>query len=702
MQVVFALLVRGGVLRAIPLVFGVVAGLHCAVARAAGADVPASGTELRLDTVTITASPLSGGDDVSAATPVSVLRGDALRDAQRGNLGATLSGQPGVQSSAYGAGAGRPIIRGMDSSRVRIAEGGLGVGDVSAASPDHRVAADSFNAAQVEVLRGPAALLYGSGAIGGLVNVVPTRIPLERIDAPQLDAAVSAASAERETTTSFGMSAPAGRDFVWRAEGFRDVSGDYSIAKPLRAADGSIVAQDRLPNSAVTTQSGALGGSWFGDGLVRSLGVAVQRYESDYGIPNYADPVTIRLGRTRVESRAELVAPGNGWLGLFSGARVKAGHTEYGHAEISPDGSAGARFISQSNELRVELPQRQIGGLDGAVGASFEGGSVRGAGEGVLPRTNSSSAALFALERLRIGAMRYEAGARAEHTAYRVGEPGTDDIQPPDRSFNLVTGSGAAFWSPLAGQEIGLTATLSQRAPSVQELYFVGAHPATFAYEIGNADLGRERSRNLELSYAGRDGQWRWKTSAYENRFKGYIHGAFDGTNTAVEGDDGETESLANLRYRQDDARFRGAEAEAEWQGEAWRLRWWGDLVRAVLTSGPHAGENLPRIAPARLGTQVGWRKGRLDLTADIVGVLRQNRVSQSDIRDGEPESQTPGHVLVGLRAQWQPRTLDPDMTFWLAVRNLFDADARVATSFLKDRAPLAGRSVVVGARFGF
>ncbi|WP_085318080.1 TonB-dependent receptor [Derxia lacustris] len=710
---VFDVFPRAAMARALSLAFGLMAGVNGAAAlaaddaaagaggaassagRAAAAAAAGGSTQLQLDTVTITASPLGRDDELTQATPATVLRGDALRAAERGSLGATLANQPGVSSSAYGAGAGRPIIRGMDSSRVRIAENGLGVGDVSAASPDHRVAADSFNSPQIEVLRGPATLLYGSGAIGGLVNVVSTRIPLERPDAMQADVGVSSASAERDTTLSFGMTAPAGADMAWRAEGFRDASGDYSLAKPLRDASGRIVASDRLPSSGATTQSFALGGAWFGDGAVRNLGLAVQRYESDYGIPNYADPVTIQLGRTRIEARAELAPPGDGW---FERARIKAGHTEYGHAEVAPDGSTGARFISQSNELRVELPQRAIGGLDGAVGVSVDDGSVRGAGEGVLPRTTSNSLAVFALERLRAGPMRYEAGLRGERTAYRPGEAGEDGSQPPNRSFGLFSGSAAAFWSPLAGQELGVTATLSQRAPSVQELYFVGAHPATFAYEIGSAELGRERSRNLELSYAAHAGAWRWKTALYENRFSDYIHGDFDGSSTAL--DDGE--SLANLRYRQDDARFRGGEAEVEWQGEALRLRLWGDLVRAVLTSGPHAGDNLPRIAPARLGAQVGWRRDRFDLSADITGVFRQNHVSQYDIRDDAAEAPTPGYVLAGLRAQWRPLGANPDMTLFLALRNLLDADARVATSFLKDRAPLPGRSLVVGARFGF
>ena len=651
----------------------------------------ASATELT--PVVVSASPLSAQGELDLSLPASVLRGDALRQKEGTSLGATLANEVGVQSSAYGAGAGRPIIRGMDSARVLVTESGIGVADVSGASPDHRVAADTLNARQIEVLRGPATLLYGSGAIGGLVNVVQTRVPDQSIDRWQGNVNVRAASAEDEWSMAVDTQGPLGPSAVWRVEGFKVDSGDYRLAESLRDAEGNVWADRRLPNSQTRTEALSAGASWFA--TAGWLGAAVQHYSSDYGIPNPEEPVTIRLKRDRLDARSE-------WQldqGLISAVRWKASYTDYEHTEYEPSGDAGAHFTNQGVESRLELAHKPWAGWSGTLGVQIHSVTTEGAGEGVLPKTNGRSMALFAVEERRWDAWRVEAGARYEATRFDVKTDAS-----PDRRFDLFTGSLGAFWRLAPDTDVGLSVSRSQRAPAVEELYFVGAHPATFAYEIGNPDLKREQSVHIEWSLRRVAGPLQYRVAVFQDRFRDYIYGSFDGSTTDLVGEDGTVEeTLSNLAFRQDNARFRGIEAELKADlGAGWSVRPWGDLVRAVLTSGPHAGDNLPRIAPARLGLDIDYQTGAWKAGLSTTRVMHQNRVAAFDVRDDVPETSTAGYTLVGAHASWDFGRAGQARTVYLQARNLTNVSARVHTSFLKDYAPLAGRSIVLGMRMGF
>lgn len=646
----------------------------------------------QLAPVVVTASPFETRDAGDLTQPVSVLRGDRLREREGSNLGDTLSRELGVTSSAYGAGAGRPIIRGLDSSRVRITESGIGTADVSGASPDHRVAADTFNSDQVEILRGPSSLLYGSGAIGGLVNIVSKRIPLERHDDFEADVRLRGATADLERSGAFGLEAPLSASTMWRLEGFETRTGNYALAKPLRDADGNVVADRRLPNSQTDTHSVALGASTFLSGGAM-FGAAVQSYRSDYGIPDPNDPVDIELERTRVDARLDVPMP---WAG-FEALRVKASYTDYTHREVEGDGAEGARFTNHGVEARFELPHVAVAGWKGVFGAQLGDSQIRGTGEGLLPRTGSTNLALFAVEERRLDAWKFELGARGESQRYSVDEDDAVGARKPSHDFGLFSASGSAFYRLIAGIEAGATVSWSQRAPSADELYFEGAHPATFAYQIGDPNLRKEQSRNLELALRKNEGAVRWKVAVFENKFRDYIYGAFDGSTRDVLDDQGAVEdSLAVLRFRQDNARFRGAEAEASFgESTGFNARVWGDLVRAVLTSGPSDGADLPRISPARLGLDLGYRTASWNVFSSITRTFRQTRVAGFDIRNGEPEQATSGYTVLDVGVNYRVRYGTTDVVYSLQGRNLTDAEARVHTSYLKDLAPLPGRSVI-------
>lgn len=659
----------------------------------AWATAAAAQTPVPLDPVTVTADALQRSE-LEAQRPVNLLRDDALRLREATNLGDTLGRELGVQSSGYSPGAGRPIIRGLDAARVRIAESGLDVADVSGASPDHRVAADTLNARQVEVLRGPATLLYGSGAIGGLVNIVSERVPRSQARDFDAQATVRASSAERERAGAFDLAGPLTAVASWRIEGFRQKTGDYALAAPLRDENGDVIAADRLPNSATDTQAGAIGASWFGAQGSR-LGVAVQRYESDYGIPNPEDPVTIALRRSRYELHGDSGAA----LGPFAGLRSRLAVTEYKHTEFEPDGEPGATFTNRGAEGRVELPFTRAGGGRGAVGVQLAQMRVRGAGEGQLPRTETQRAALFLVEEHRRGALRFEFGARAERERHAVLEDYEDGSRAPRRAFSLVTLSAGGGWQPAAGWELTATLTSAQRAPAAEELYFLGAHPATFAFEVGDAQLRKEKSLNLDVGLRYGAGPWRAQASAFVNRVRDYIYGFFDGTTTDILDANGNIEeTLQNLFFTQADARLTGGELELAFgQRTGAQARLWADTVRARLVSGANAGAFLPRMPPSRLGLDLGWRTERSSLQLAIKRVFEQDRVSSFDLREGKPEAPTAGYTRIDVGAAVRLTRLP--VTLFMQGRNLTNEDIRIHTSFLKNLAPPPARSLWVGLR---
>lgn len=579
---------------------------------------------------------------------------------------------------------------------MRITESGLGVADVSSLSPDHRVAADTFNSQQVEVLRGPGTLLYGSGASGGLVNIVSQRIPQQRLSNFGAGLHLRGTTAERERLGALELQGPIGDGAAWRLEGFKQRTSDYELAEPLRDADGQVIADDKLPNSKTDTQSFASGLGFFGSGF--NVGAAVQRYESEYGIPNPEEPVTIDLKRTRTELQGDLTRP----FSIFTGLRTKFSYTDYEHTEFEPDGAAGARFTNKTAEGRIELPHRAIAGFTGVLGAQLQGGEIRGAGEGTLPETEQRLGALFAVEEQRFGQVRTEFGARYERARYKVQEDYEDGARAPSRTFDLYSASAGAAWEFARGFDVGGTLTYSQRAPTPEELYFVGAHPATFSFEVGDPSLRKERAVNLDVSLRKTAGPVRGKVSLFANRVRDYIYGSFDGSTTDELDEDGEVEeSLSNLFYWQDDVRFRGAEAELEFgERRGPQARVWGDTVRAKLTSGINNGANLPRISPSRFGVDLGWQAEIWSAQVAVMRVLEQDRTASFDLRDGEPETTTPAYTRVDLSFVVSIPTGAMPIKLYAQVRNLTDENMFVHTSFLKEFAPLPGRSYWLGLRW--
>ncbi len=629
---------------------------------------------LKVDKVIVTASPFADQDELQAVQPSMVITRDALTRDRAASLGDTLTTQAGVQSSSFGPGASRPVIRGLDGPRVKTAENGVGTMDVGTISPDHAVSAEVLGARQIEILRGPATLLYGSGAIGGLVNVVTDRIPQAHTDGLRVLTDARFSSAER--TRDFGAQLRTSEGpIAFTGEFSRRTTKDFETAK-----------NGELANSATRTQNASIGASYIlSNGFI---GVGLNRFQSVYGIPS-PDATTIDLKRDRAELQGEL----NNVSGLER-IRFSAVSNNYQHAEIESSGDIGTVFRNKSSSARFDLQTRPISGWRTVVGADFEQGKFSAVGEEtIVPQTGTKSEALFAVTERTLGPGRIEMGARIENVKHTPGA----GVEMPRRNFSLGNGSIAYQYVLTPNSAITASFSHAERAPAIEELYSKGAHIATLTYDLGNAQLAKERSQNFDLSYKLQSNAWSVRASVYRNTIKNFIYGASvdengDGVADRVN-DEGEIAPDAELlkrEFKNVNARFTGAEISLAYAPSlGFGFTSMADTVRGTITS--LDGGNLPRISPSRIGGKLTWRSDRWYIDGGATHVFKQDRIAAF-------ETTTPGYTRIdaSVRYRWAYAS-NRSADIYLLGKNLSDRDLRVHTSFLKDFAPLPGRSVFVG-----
>jgi iron complex outermembrane recepter protein len=687
-----------------------------------------------LAAVEVHATPLADTAE-TLAIPVDVLAGSKLDEAKAGTLGETVAKLPGVQSSNFGPGVGRPIIRGLDGARVQVLSDGLGSGDVSTVSVDHAVSIEPFLATQIEVLKGPATLLYGSGAIGGAVNVVDGRVPETLPDAPlEGRAELRGGSVNDERTGMVRLDGYAGR-FAFHFDALHREAGDYSI--PGFAESAAHLAEEgetpdpddagTLGNSAVRTDSAALGLSWIGDGGF--LGASWSLYNTAYGIPGghahahedhdheagddalvdeHAEEgdVHILMDQRRSELRG-----GIDDLGPFESLRVKFADTDYTHTEFEGT-EIGTVFHNRGREARAELVHAPIAGWKGAFGLqASERDFVAIGDEAFVPGSVSRDTGLFWLGKRDIGPLQLDLGARHDRNRVDVDQSATAS---PDRDFKTTSFSAGLGWKVGEALHFNLGLDRAQRAPTAEELYSSGLHVATGGFEFGNAALGVETAQRIELGMHLHHGPFELQLSAWHARYDDFVYLA--DTDLEVDG------SPARV-WRQDNARFSGLEARLDWQiadGDSglWTLGAFADTVRGKLTDAsgtemvevqvPHGdhfhqeeaqvatGGNLPRIAPSRIGSELRWERDGWRASVGAVRYLRQDDVAAF-------EDTTPGYTLVDAHVAWHIDTASGrEWEVFVDGSNLTNREARPHTSFLKDVVPLAGRNVVLGVRLFF
>lgn len=630
-----------------------------------------------ISTVVVTASPFAAAEGDQILTPAKVLSGDELRAKLGSSLGDTLSSELGVSASAFGAGASRPIIRGLEGNRVKVLENGMSVSDLSGLSNDHAVTGESATARQIEILRGPAALLYGSGAIGGLVNVVNERIPTELHEKPTGVAETRYSSVDHGKAVSFSGDAAAGQ-VALHVDGSGNDSGDYHVPD---GPDG-----DTVLNSALRQHTLGAGASYIGERGF--FGASVSSLKKLYGIPG-GEGARIDMEQTRYDIDGQLDQPMPG----FDKLRFKAGHTVYGHVELNPEGGPETIFSNRSTETRLELTHKPIAGWDGSFGVQTEhtrfSGLSAGSGESAtVPVTVSDTYAAFLVEQRQVGSARVNAGVRLE-SVKREPEGGM-----PRRSFDLLSYSAGAVWPVAQDYSVGVTASVAQRAPGTDELYSGGPHESTLTYDIGNPNFKKETSRNLELSFRKTTGMLRWQANLFENRVRDFIYGEVNDTLLDDEGMPGD--ELRERIFRQADATIRGAEAEISYNqhpgSQGLSLRAFGDLSRGSLDD---AG-SLPLQPAKRVGFEAGYKQGALRGGVSVLRALKQERLASFET------TPTPGYTQLDANLSYTQHLRNADLTWFIIGKNLLNEEIRVSTSVLKDIAPLAGRNITVGVRAAF
>ncbi len=619
-----------------------------------------------LNEVIVTAVPLNQSAD-QLVTPVSVLAGTQLDDARSGTIGQTVAGVPGVQTSSFGAGAGRPVIRGLDGARVSVLANGLGSADVSNVSQDHAVAVEPFLADQIEILKGPSTLLYGSGAIGGIVNLVDGRIPQSVPDNGFSGRALVQYDSASNGNTEMARIDMGGSGFALHADALNRRDGNYDIP------GGS------LDNSWVHTKGGAFGGSVIGDwGFV---GLSIARHLSQYGNPaepGDADdgepPVYISMGQTRYDLKGALNSPFAG----IDRIDFSFGHADYQHVEYEGD-EAGTTFFNRSNEGRLQFSYVPIADWIGAFGVqAFDRRFAAIGEESFVPPTTTKGIGVFVTGQREFGPLKVELGARTDRQSSTPEEGSKRDFSP----LSLSAGFG---WRLDDHWHLSLNLDRAQRAPVEEELFANGPHAASATYEIGDPLLRKETANQAEIGLHYHGERLEAKVAAYYNRYDHFIHLA----------DTGEVEDDFPVRqWTQRNATFRGGEAEATFHlakgaGGHYDLRVWGDTVRATLVG----GGNLPRMPAARLGTELNWHNDLWRASLGATRYFKQDKIA-------EFETDTAGFTLVNARAAWS--FFNSGNSSWEAfvnADNLTNQTARLSTSLIKDHAPLPGRNFSIGVR---
>lgn len=634
---------------------------------------------------------------------VSVLSGADLTLALRPSIGDTLAKLPGVSATSFGPTASRPILRGLSGDRIRVLTDGIGSFDVSSSSADHAVSINPLTAERIEVLRGPAALPFGSSAIGGVVNVIDSRIP-RRVESPfHADSILGYASAANERSAALALSVPVAGNFVAHGDGSWLKSDDletggYILSRELRdvaraSPDPEIAAladlKGKLPNTAARSTDVAGGFAYIDGGL--NAGLSLTRHTALYGVPlRYSlepgaetEAPRLDVRQTRVDGRIEVPL-----AGPFSQIRVRGGGARYRHDEIEEDGAIASSFFTRGGEARVDLVQSERSGWGGTSGIQALSKRVFIVGEEkFLPDSRQRQFGIFSLQSLVRGPLRLEAGARFERSS--LSARADPDLGTPSntRRFNALSLSVGATRELGGGWKAGLNLARSVRAPSIDELFANGPHAGTQAFEIGDPSLATERSLGVEASVKRTTGPVHVTASVYLNRFSNFI---FQTATGDIE------DELPVFTYRQGRADYYGFELEGDsrlgsWAGVNWGIEGLADYTRATIRRfGP-----APQIPPLRMLGAITGERGPLDGRIEVERVFPQNRTA-------DLETRTPGYTLLNAAVDWHPLTDRPELTLSLQGNNLLDVVARRATSLLKDYAPLAGRDIRLTARIEF
>jgi iron complex outermembrane receptor protein len=667
--------------------------LGLAVVAAVSVPYTSFADEPALEEIVVRSTPLQE-NPLEIAQPTSVLSGDELRRQIGASLGATLIRELGVSATFFGPSASQPVIRGLGGYRVQMLQDGAASLDVSGLSQDHAVAIESVVSQQVEIVKGPAALLYGSGAAGGLVNVVTNRVPTERPES-----AVSGAlelrgeTATEERTGAFSLDGGFGA-VAFHADYFDRETDDFEIpgyaqSPELRrrlADEGESVdsVRDVAPNTASDSRGGALGASLVGEGGY--AGLSWSRYENVYGLPA-EETAFVDMEQDRFDARGAWVTDGD-WLDAL---RISAAYNDYTHSEFEAPGKRGTLFNQDAYDLRLAADHHWSNDWRGTAGVQFADIDFEAIGEeAFVPASRSRSASVFVFEERHFDDWTIELGARAEQQEIDpANESGLADYD--ETAFNIAAG----FVYDLADdRSLALNVTRTERHPQPAELYADGPHIGAGRYEIGDAGLGKESALTADLTLRGTGDGVRWTLSAFYNDYSEFVYA--EPTGDLWENEEEPGEFLPVVQYTQAAAKLYGYEAEVmiplgSGAEHDFELRLASDYVRGKLDD----GRNLPQMPPLRVGVGLHYDRGPLHAGIQAFHSLEQDEVIEDELPTGN-------YTMLDVDLSYRLPFAGVQLLLFLSGTNLLDEDARLSTASLKDILPLPGRSLRFGARAEF
>ncbi len=641
-----------------------------------------------LDTITVHSNVFEGQTQDEFAQSVNVLHGKTLERKKSNSIGETVRDELGVSSTYFGPGASRPIIRGLGSNRVRVLQNGLGALDASSISEDHAVSIEPYFADQIEILRGPATLRYGPGAIGGVVNVINNRIPssLEK-NALEFKGLVEHATVSDGNTAALMLNG-AIDSFAWYVDGLTRDTNDYDIDG--FANEDEPESKNRLSNSDLETDTYSIGGSFINESGM--IGLAFNQLETKYGVPGAEEgDVRIDLKQYRYEGSAELYKP-------FSGVEsiaLNATFNNYRHFEIL-EGEVETAFDNEELETRLEIVNEMNDQWHNALGIQYNDREFSALGEeAYIAPLDEQRYGIFAISHYHNDTWDLETGLRFDRTEF-------DPENGSDEEFDIFSISLGVQRSLSNNAQLNIYASRAERAPQEVALYADGPHLATLTFETGSTDIDEETSFNFEVGLEQSTDRYGWKVNTFYNHIEDYIYlASLDENNDGI-ADRADEEGMFELdgellagTYANDDAIFYGVEAEFETNlvnNEIYTIegRVFGDYVRAKFDDNDLG--NVPRISPARIGLGLDGTRGTWAGFVDLILVAEQNK-------EADLESDTSGYTLLNAGLDKTVYAGNVDLNIFVKGNNLLDEDARQHSSFQKDRVLMPGRNIVLGMK---
>ncbi len=673
------------------------------------AQAEAQGHGHDVDIIFVTASP-HGKADFDVLQGSNVLADDDLQENLSATIGETLAGLPGISSTSFGAGASRPIIRGLGGDRIRVLINGIGSIDAASTSPDHAVAGDPLTAERIEIMRGASTLLYGSNAVGGVVNIIDNRIPtFVPENGVSGKARISADSVSNDRSGGGTFNAALTDNLVLHVDGYYRKTDNYSIpgyaeSDILRAMEEAEHEDDEeleeeheeqfgfVENSDLENKGGSVGLAVIGDDF--TFGASFNLNDSDYGVPGHAhhdeeegeeeeeeeheeEVVRINLDQKRFDLKGNVERD----FLFFQEGRIRFGYADYKHIELEGD-EVGTTFTNEGWEGRVELIQQEIGNVHGSMGIQLRDREFAAIGEEAFtPPNETFQWGAFVVEEISLDPVTFEIGGRYDH---QTTESKTLGLK---KSFNTFSFSTGASIHPTENDLIGISASRSERSPTPEELYSNGPHLATSSYEMGNFNLGTEKATSVELTFKRNLDRFTGSVNLYHTWYDDFIYQQETGE---------EIEELHVLKYQARDAKFYGAEVEmgyviVEDADYTIEVNASGDFVHARF----NGGAVVPRMPATSFNFGLDYKSEYYDLGADVRYVGNKTNTANDILPTDE-------YVNLDLSATWRPFGSDRDLNIKLQALNVTNEEQRQHTSFLKDLLPMPGRNFRISLNYGF